>query len=101
MVIKFGNTHLEALTKGEPVQGEGQLDKQAIFMLKKTLRILQRMPDADSLKVLDSLQFEDLNGDMKDLYAVRVDSNSKLVFAIERDRMIVNDVIIVKELIQQ
>jgi len=100
MVVKFSNAHLEALAKDEPVQGQTQqLDKQATFTLKKTLRILQRMPDTNSLKALDSLQFEGLNGDMKDLYAVRVDSNSKLIFGIERDRMIVNDIIIVKELL--
>jgi plasmid maintenance system killer protein len=101
MVIKFSNAHLEALAKDEPVQGQAKFDKQATFTLKKTLRILQRMPDTNSLKALDSLQFEGLNGDMKDLYAVRVDSNSKLIFGIERDRMIVNDIIIVKELLQK
>jgi len=80
MVIKFSNTHLEALAKDEPVQGQAKFDKQATFTLKKTLRILQRMPDTNSLKALDSLQFEGLNGDMKDLYAVRVDSKSLFKF---------------------
>ena len=39
MVIKFSNTHLEALAKDEPVQGQAKFDKQATFTLKKTLSI--------------------------------------------------------------
>lgn len=97
MVIKFDNIQLETLVKDESIQGELLLDEHAIFKLKNTLRILQRMPDADSLRALGSLRFESLD-DINGLYAVRAGITYKLIFAIEKDIAIANDVIVIKEL---
>lgn len=98
MVIKFNNTHLEALAKDESVHTETKFDK---FTFKKALKILQGMPDVQSLRALGSLHFENLADDMKDLYAIRVGPNFKLIFAIEKDNMMFNNIIIIKELLLQ
>lgn len=98
MVIKFNNTHLEALAKDESVHTETEFDK---FTFKKTLKILQGMPDLQSLRALGSLHFENLDDDMKNLYAIRVDSNFKLIFSIEKDNLMLNNIIIIKELLLQ
>lgn len=98
MIIKFSNSYLESLAKDEIVKGKPKFDKNVIIKFKKTLKILQRIPDTKSLYFLNSLNFEPLKGKLKGKYSVRVDYHYRLVFLIEQDEITVTEILIIEEL---
>lgn len=97
MIIKFNNSYLEGLAKDE-VKGKPKFGKHVIVKYKKTLKILQRMPDTRSLSTLNSLNFEALRGNRKGYFSVRVDYHYRLIFSIEHDIITVSEIIIIEEL---
>ena len=97
MIIKFNNNYLEDLAK-DTINGKPKFDKYVVLKYKKTLKILQRMPDTKSLWVLNSLNFEALKGDRKGFFSVRVDYHYRLIFTIEEDLITVSEVITIEEL---
>ncbi|HYG37596.1 MAG TPA: type II toxin-antitoxin system RelE/ParE family toxin [Cytophagales bacterium] len=98
MVIKFNNSYLENLAKDQSLKGKPKFDKHIVLKFKKTLKILQRMPDTLSLRKLNSLNFEALKGKLKGLYSVRIDYNYRLIFSIEKDVIRVSEVIVIEDL---
>lgn len=97
MIIKFNNSYLETLAKDE-AKGKPRFDVHVIGKFKKTLKILQRMPDTRSLRTLNSLNFEGLKGDRKGQFSVRVDYHYRLLFTIEHDVITVSEIIVIEEL---
>lgn len=97
MVIRFNNSYLESLAKDE-AKGKPKYDKHVITKFKKTLKILQRMPNTRSLRTLNSLNFEGLKGNRKGQYSVRVDYHYRLIFSIEQDVITVSEIIVIEEL---
>ena len=97
MIIKFKNDYLEKLAINE-VKGKPKYDAEVILKYKKTLKILQTMPDTIGLRQLRSLNFEALRGDLKGLFSVRVDYRYRLIFSIEKDLITITEIIIIKDL---
>ena len=98
MLIKFSNSYLECIAKDEQIKGKPKYDKHVIIKFKKTLKILQRIPDTKSLRALNSLNFEGLKGKMQGFYSVRVDYHYRLIFSIEENLVTISEIIIVEEL---
>ena len=98
MIIAFNNGYLESIAKNEKVKGKPRFDKHVIEKFKKTLKILQRLPDTASLRAFRSLNFEALKGDKKGLYSVRVDYHYRLLFIIEKDIVKVSEIITIEDL---
>ena len=97
MIIKFKNDYLEKLAINE-VKGKPKYDAEVILKYKKTLKILQTMPNTIELRQLRSLNFEALRGDFKGLFSVRVDYRYRLIFSIEKDLITITEIIIIKDL---
>jgi len=97
MDIKFNNIYLEALAKDE-VKGKPKYNKDVVTKFKKTLKILQQMPNTKSLWRLNSLGFESLKGDRKGYFSVRVDYHYRLIFEIEQDTISIREILIINEL---
>jgi proteic killer suppression protein len=97
MDIKFNNIYLEALAK-DNVKGKPKYSKDVVTKFKKTLKILEQMPDTKGLWTLNSLGFESLKGNRKGYFAVRVDYHYRLIFEVENDTINIREIIIVNEL---
>lgn len=97
MVIKFNNIYLEALAKDD-IKGKPKYSKEIIIKFKKTLKILQQMPDTKSLWTLNSLGFESLKGERKDYFSVRVDYRYRLLFEVKQETINVREILIISEL---
>jgi len=98
MILKFNNDYLEHLAKGDKVKGKPKYDIEVILKYRKTLKILQVMPNTVGLRQLRSLNFESLKGDLKGFYSVRVDNKYRLVFAIEKDMITITEIIVIEDL---
>lgn len=98
MVIKFNDKYLECLIKDEKIKGKPKFSSEVILKLKKTLKILQRMPDTKSLRTLNSLNFEALKGNRYGFFSVRVDYRYRLIFSIEQDLIVISEIIIIEEI---
>ncbi|MVN20813.1 type II toxin-antitoxin system RelE/ParE family toxin [Mucilaginibacter arboris] len=98
MIIRFSNSYLESIAKDESIKGKPKYDKSVIIKFKKTLKILQRMPDTKSLRLLNSLNFEPLKGKLKGKYSVRVDYHYRLIFLIEQDEITVTEILLIEDL---
>lgn len=98
MTIRFSDSYLESLAKDENIKGKPKFDKNVIIKFKKTLKILQRMPDTKSLHFLNSLNFEALKGKLKGKYSVRVDYHYRLIFLIEQNEITVSEIIVIEDL---
>ena len=98
MVIKFNNEYLELLAKDAKVKGKPKYDVEVILKYKKTLKVLQVMPNTAGLRHLRSLNFEPLKGNMAGLYSVRVDYRYRLIFSIEKDVVTITEIIVIEDL---
>jgi toxin HigB-1 len=98
MILKFNNDYLERLATEDKIKGKPKYDIEVILKYKKTLKILQAMPNTVVLRNLRSLNFESLKGDLKGFYSVRVDYKYRLVFAIEKDLITITEIIVIEDL---
>jgi len=98
MIIKFNNEYLEFLATDKKVKGKPRFDIEVVLKYRKTLKILQVMPNTVGLRNLKSLNFEALKGEYKGLYSVRVDYRYRLIFTIEKDLVTVTEIIVVEDL---
>lgn len=98
MTIKFNNDYLEDLAKDGKVKGKPKYDKDVIIKYRKTLKVLQAMPDTKGLRYLHSLNFEALKGNLKGFHSVRVDYKYRLIFSIEKDLITIAEIIIIEYL---
>jgi proteic killer suppression protein len=98
MILKFNNEYLERLAQEDKIKGKPKYDIEVILKYRKTLKILQVMPNTVGLRHLRSLNFESLKGDLKGFYSVRVDYKYRLVFAIEKDLITITEIIVIEDL---
>ena len=98
MVVKFNDQYLEDLLLDQ-VKDKPKFDMYISLKYKKTIKILQRMPDLDGLKFLNSLNFEALKGNRKGSYSVRIDYRYRLIFRVINDIITLSELIIIDELI--
>ena len=98
MLIKFNNEYLELLARNEKVKGKPKYDAEVILKYKKTLKVLQVMPNTVGLRQLRSLNFEPLKGKLDGLYSVRVDYRYRLIFSLEKDIITVSEIIVIEDM---
>ena len=98
MILRFNDEYLEHLAKDEKIKGKPKYDLEVILKYRKTLKILQVMPNTVGLRNLRSLNFEALKGDLKGYYSVRVDYKYRLLFTIEKDLIPISEIIVIEDL---
>lgn len=98
MQVVFKDKYLEALYEGREVKGK---PKYSEVVLDKFALTVQQIENAEILKDLlkfRGLNFEALKGKLAGLYSVRVDKKYRLIFSLEKDRILVEDIVIIEEL---
>ena len=98
MILKFNSEYLEHLAVSDKVRGKPKYDPEVVHKYRKTLKILQTMPNTIGLRNIRSLNFEALKGELKGLYSVRVDYRYRLIFTIEKDLVTIREIIVIEDL---
>ncbi len=98
MVVEFRNVYLQKIFEGKPVTGKPKYSQDIILKYKKTVLMLQYTESIKELRKFRGLNFEALKGDFKGYYSVRVDLQYRLILSMEKDSVVVTDVLIIEDL---
>lgn len=98
MIIKFNNVYLQHLYEARRVAGKPKFSKEVILKFKKTVLMLQHTESIKELRKFRGLNFEALKGDHKGYYSVRVDLQYRLILSIEKDQLVITDVLMIEDL---
>ena len=98
MIIEFNNAYLQRIFEGKQVTGKPKYSQDVILKYKKTVLMLQNADSIKELKKFRGLNFEALKGDFKGYYSVRVDLQYRLILSIEKNAVVVTDVLILEDL---
>ena len=96
--MHFNNGYLEKLYMGLPVSGKPRYTEEVTDKFRKKVIILVNVQNIVQLRNFKSLNFEALKGDEKGLYSIRVNLECRLEFSIERERILLHEVIYIEDL---
>jgi toxin HigB-1 len=98
MIVKFNNAYLQRIYEGKQTTGKPKYSQDVILKFKKTVLMLQNTGSIKELRKFRGLNFEALKGDFKGFYSVRVDLHYRLILSVEKDSVVVTDVLIIEDL---
>ena len=98
MVIKFNKDYLQKIFEGKQVTGKPKYGQDVILKYKKTVLMLQNTESIQELRKFRGMNFEALKGNFKGYYSVRVDLQYRLILSIEKDSVVITDVLIIEDL---
>lgn len=98
MIITFNNAYLQRIFEGKPVKGKPKYGQDVILRYKKTVLILLNTESIKELRRFAGLNFEALKGDYKGFYSVRVNKQYRLILRVEKDLVVVSDILIIEDL---
>jgi toxin HigB-1 len=98
MIIAFNNAYLQKLYEGKKIAGKPKYNQGVILKFKKTVLMLQNTESIKELRKFRGLNFEALKGDYKGYFSVRVDLHYRLILSVEKDSVVVTDVLIIEDL---
>lgn len=85
MLVKFNNDYLESLYKGKEVKGKPRYNEQVTKKFIQKINILKNIENSPALRQFRGLNFEELKGDKKGIYSIRVDLSYRLEFRLQND----------------
>lgn len=98
MIVQFNNAYLEKLFQGKQVSGKPKYSVEVILKFKKTILRLQMAASLRELRSFKGLNFEALKGDLKGYYSVRVDRGYRLILTVDKEELVVTEVLTVHDL---
>ena len=98
MIIAFNNPYLQKIYEGKQVAGKPKYNTDVIVKFKKTVLMLQHTGSIQELRKFRGLNFEALKGDYKGYYSVRVDLQYRLILSVEKNSIVVTDVLVIEDL---
>ena len=98
MIIQFNNAHLQKIFEGKQIAGKPKFSQNVVLKFKKTVLMLQHTGSIKELRKFRGLSFEALKGDFRGYYSVRVDLHYRLILSIEKDSVVITDVLIIEDL---
>jgi proteic killer suppression protein len=98
MIIAFNNAYLQKVYEGKQPGGKPKFSQDVILKFKKTVLMLQNTESIKELRKFRGLNFEALKGDYKGYYSVRVDLQYRLILSVEKDTVVVTDILIIEDL---
>ncbi len=98
MIIQFNNAYLQKIFEGKQVTGKPKYSQDVILKFKKTILMLQHTGSIKELRKFRGLNFEALKGDYKGYYSVRVDLQYRLILSVEKNSIVVTDVLVIEDL---
>ena len=98
MEVHFNNGYLEKLYAGLQVSGKPRYPDEIVEKFRKRVVLLINIENTEQLRNFRGLNFEALKGDKKGLYSIRVDLKYRLAFSIEKDKILVHEIILIENL---
>ena len=98
MIIQFNNAYLQKIFEAKQVTGKPKYTQDVILKYKKAVLMLQNTESIQELRKFRGMNFEALRGEFKGLYSVRVDLKYRLILSLEKDSVVVTDVLIIEDL---
>lgn len=98
MIVEFNNAYLQKIFEGKQTTGKPRYSQNVILRFKKTVLMLQNTESIKELRKFRGLNFEALKGDYKGYYSVRVDLHYRLILSVEKDLVVITDVLIIEDL---
>jgi proteic killer suppression protein len=98
MLVKFNNHYLESLYEGNPVKGKPRYSQQVIKKFIQKINILKNVENSANLSQFRGLNFEELKGDKKGVYSIRVDLSYRLEFLLENNIIMLTEIVIIEDL---
>jgi toxin HigB-1 len=98
MQIRFNDPYLERLYENEKIGGKPKFSKSVIKGFKEVVKTIKFIASSQDLYHFKSLHFEKLKGDLSGYHSVRVDRKYRLVFSIESDEILIQEIIVIEDL---
>ncbi len=98
MLVAFNNAYLQKIYEGKQVAGKPKYSQNVILKFKKTVLMLQNTESITELRKFRGLNFEALKGNLKGFFSVRVDLHYRLILSVEKDSVVVTDILIIEDL---
>ena len=98
MEVHFNNGYLEKLYAGLQVSAKPRYPDEIVEKFRKRVVLLINIENTEQLRNFRGLNFEALKGDKKGLYSIRVDFKYRLEFSIEKDKIMVHEIILIENL---
>lgn len=83
------------LYENRKVGGKPRFSNSVIKGFKEVVRTMEAMTSSMDLYGFKSLHFEKLKGDLEGYHSVRIDRKYRLIFYIERDEILIEEVVII------
>ncbi|MCY7309290.1 MAG: type II toxin-antitoxin system RelE/ParE family toxin [Chitinophagaceae bacterium] len=98
MIVEFNNAYLQKIFEGKQTAGKPRYNQEVILKFKKTVLMLKNTESIKELRKFRGLNFEALKADYKGYYSVRVDYHYRLILSVEKDSVVITDVLIIEDL---
>src|SRR5438034_2356459 len=98
MIVEFNNVYLQKIFEGKHMAGKQKYSQDVILKFKKTILMLMNTESIKELRKFRGLNFEAMKGDLKGYFSVRVDLQYRLILSIEKDFVVITDVLIIEDL---
>jgi toxin HigB-1 len=98
MRVIFDNQYLEDLYESPKVAGKPKFSPSVIKGFKEAIKTIKFIGSSQDLYRLKSLHFEKLKGDLDGYHSIRIDKKYRLIFSIEKDEILIQEVIIIDDL---
>jgi len=98
MIVMFNNAYLQKIYESKQMAGKPKYCQDVILKFKKTVLMLRNTGSIKELRKFRGLNFEALKGDFKGYFSVRADLQYRLILSVEKDSVVVTDVLIREDL---
>ena len=98
MNILFQKKYLEDLYVSPKLGKKPKFSKSVIKGFKETIRILKLIDTSRDLYDFKSFHFEKLKGELQGSHSIRIDKKYRLIFRIEKDEILIEEVLIIEDL---
>jgi toxin HigB-1 len=100
MKIRFKSDELEYyyLTPLSEIKGKLAVPHEILKQYKRKIQILMSIESLNELTVFRSLHFELLKGGRKGEHSIRLNLQYRLIFSVEQDDQLLNEIILIHEI---
>ena len=98
MIVGFNNAYLQKIFEGKQMAGKPKYNQDIILKFKKTVLMLKNTESIKELRKFRGLNFEALKGEFKGYFSVRVDLHYRLILSMEKDSVVITDVLTIEDL---
>jgi toxin HigB-1 len=98
MIVIFTDEYLSNLYEGNELKGKPRYSQQIIRKFIARIDTLKNVENSNALYQFRSLNFEELKGDKKGTYSIRINDAYRLEFRIEKNVIALSEIVLVDKL---